>query len=79
MLVLPALIHLLPGGTKTVHRLMKRLSQIYPDELVPASLPFVAMEQRDVKLPKNLHPARSFSDTQLENKMEHLGNEVLAF
>lgn len=60
MLVLPALIHLLPGGTKTVHRLMKRLSQIYPDELVPASLPFVAMEPERCEITEEPTPSKEF-------------------
>lgn len=60
MLVIPALIHLLPGGTKTVHRLMKHFSQTYTDELVPASLPFVATEPERCEITKEPTPSMEF-------------------
>lgn len=60
MLVIPALIHLLPGGTETVHRLVKHFNQTYTDELVPASLPFVAMEPERSEIAKEPTPSKEF-------------------
>lgn len=56
---------------------MKHLSQIYADELAPASLPFVATEPERCEIIEEPMPCSEHS--QFENKMGYLGNEVSVF